>query len=149
MRQCGRSHSRLGGSMEQSDKHAGRVDDDLKHELSGMMTSGQQTHVEEWRQVEPSGEDQPPVDRAPEGPDVVGTPEGLDLADVERRSELASYLGKEVWPGDRDALLAHARQASAPDWVMAELQRLPSRRTFVNVNDAWSSLGHTVEQHRA
>src|SRR4051812_32831383 len=99
--------------MEQSDKHTGRVDDDIKHELAGMMTSGQQTHVEEWRQVEPSGEDEPAVDRAPEGPDVIGTPPGLDLEDVERRSQLASYLGKEVWPADRDALLARADEANA------------------------------------
>ena len=135
--------------MEQSDKHNGRVDDDIKHELSGMLASGQQSHVEEWRQTEPSGEDQPPVERAPASPDEVGTPAGLDLADVERRSQLASYLGKELWPADRDALEAHASQADAPDWVIDELRRLPTGQTFRNVSEAWSTLGHTVEQHRS
>ena len=41
-------------------------------------------------------------------PPQEGTPTGIDNADVERRSQIAEAIGKEVWPADRDALVAKA-----------------------------------------
>ena len=41
-------------------------------------------------------------------PHQPGTPSGTDPADIERRAALAEVLGKEVWPADRDALVAEA-----------------------------------------
>jgi NADPH2:quinone reductase len=32
-----------------SDKHRGRLDDQFKHEVSGMVRSGRTTHAEEWK----------------------------------------------------------------------------------------------------
>jgi hypothetical protein len=133
---------------QQANKHSPKVDEELKHELEQTLAGGRQSHVEEWRQAEPSGEDQPELSRTPEGSLEEGTPPGLDLADVERRSQLASYLGKNIWPADRDALIAHAEEGSAPDAVLNELRRLPSGREFVNTQEVWASLGHSVEEHR-
>ena len=41
-------------------------------------------------------------------PHQPGTPAGTDPADIERRAALAEVLGKEVWPADRDTLVAKA-----------------------------------------
>jgi hypothetical protein len=133
---------------QQANKVSPMVDDELKHELSHTLAGGRQSHVEEWRQTEASGEDQPAVSHTPEAPFEEGTPPGLELADVERRSQLASYLGKNIWPADRDALIAHAEEGAAPDAVMNELRRLPSGQEFVNTQDVWSTLGHSIETHR-
>lgn len=134
---------------QQSNKHGRVADEQLKHELAATLRTGQQSHPEEWLQTEPSGDDQPTIDRSPDAPEVVGTPVGLDLADVERRAEVASYLGKEIYPADRDSLLTAAAERGAPDLVLDDLRRLPGDRLFVNLNDAWSSLGHSVERHRS
>lgn len=133
---------------QQANKHSPHVDEELKHELSQTLSGGRQSHPEEWRQIEPSGEDQPQVRLAPEGGLQEGTPAGLDLADVERRAETATYLGKEIWPANRDTLVLHAAERAAPDRVLDDLRRLPSDRMFVNLSEAWATLGHTVEEHR-
>jgi hypothetical protein len=133
---------------QQSSKHSSRQDDELKHELHGTLHSGQQTHTEEVFSSESAGEDQPPVARSIGVPDEVGTPAGLNLVDLERRSETASYLGKEVWPADRNTLIARALDSNAPDRVLDELRRLPSGRQYATLNEAWAAMGHSVEAHR-
>ena len=133
---------------EQTSVHGRLEDDEIKHELSGLLATGQQTRSEEWLQTEPSGEDQPEVDRSPNDSNAVGVPVGMDPVDVERRSETATYLGKEVWPADRDTLLAHAEGQHATDAVLADLRRLPGDREYVNLTDAWAALGHGVEAPR-
>lgn len=130
-----------------SDKHGPLHDDALKAETAGMETAERTTRAEEWRDPEPPGEDQPDVDRAPDGDLVGGTPEGMDPDDVAGRSELAVYLGR-AYPADRDALLAVAREAGAPDGVLDRLAALPADRTFDNVQDVWSALGGGTEQQR-
>lgn len=60
------------------------------------------------------------------------TPPGTDPRAIERRAELAEHLGKEVWPADRDALIAHAEQTTAPDRVLSALRRLPAGQTLQN-----------------
>ena len=52
-------------------------------------------------------------------PHQEGTPAGIDNADVERRSQIAEALGKEVWPADRDALVAKAHESNARDDVVS------------------------------
>lgn len=81
-------------------------------------------------------------------PHQPGTPSGTDPADIERRAALAEVLGKEVWPADRDALLAKAEEADAPDTVLAQLRRLPDGRQFENVQDIAEALGLGTEQQR-
>ncbi len=58
-------------------------------------------------------------------PHQPGTPAGTGTGDIERRAALAEALGKEVWPADRDTLVAKAQEGDAPDAVVGQLRRLP------------------------
>lgn len=81
-------------------------------------------------------------------PHQEGTPAGIDPADVERRSQIAEALGKEVWPADRDTLLAKAQESNALDPVLAALRRLPAGQTFQNNQEVAAALGLGTEQQR-
>jgi hypothetical protein len=81
-------------------------------------------------------------------PHQPGTPSGTDPGDIERRAALAEALGKEVWPADRDALVAKAEEANAPDGVLSQLRRLPDGQQFENVQDVAQALGLGTEQKR-
>ena len=131
-----------------SDKHSARVDDAMEAEVRGMMTAGRETRGEAWNSAEPSGEDQPDVDRSPDGTLTGGTPEGMTEQDVELRSEIASYLGKECWPCDAEQLLFKAAETNAPEHVLNRLRELPAGRTYENMQDVWSALHGGVEAHR-
>jgi hypothetical protein len=131
-----------------SDKHGPRVDEQMAHETEGTTRAGKATHVEEWRDPEPSGEDQPDVDRAPGETLVGGTPPGMTEADVELRSEVASSLGKDVWPATGAALRERAQDARAPDRVQSVLARLDPAVTYRNVQEVWTALGGGVERRR-
>lgn len=132
-----------------SSKHSPRVDEQLEHEVQGMLKSGHETHAEEWKSGEPSGEDQPDVDRAPGETLTGGTPDGMTPDDVEGRSELAGYLGKEVWPADAEQLLALAAERQAPASVLDGLRKLPAGQPYENLQEVWSALGGGTEQHRS
>jgi Protein of unknown function (DUF2795) len=131
-----------------SDKHGQRQDDQLAHEVEGMMRAERSTHAEEWRDPEPAGEDQPDADLAPNGTLVGGTPPGMTEQDVEGRSQLATYLGKDIYPAAREALLERATDSNAPDAILDQLRRLPDGQEFENVNEVWVTLGGGVEEHR-
>ena len=81
-------------------------------------------------------------------PHQPATPAGTDPADIERRAALAEALGKEVWPADRERLIAKAGEATAPDAVIAQLRRLPAGEQFANVQDVAQALGLGTEQQR-
>jgi hypothetical protein len=81
-------------------------------------------------------------------PHQPATASGTSPDDVERRAALAEALGKEVWPADRDALVARAEEANADDRVLADLRRLPAGRQFDNVQDVARELGIGTEQER-
>ena len=80
-------------------------------------------------------------------PHEPATAPGTDQADIDRRAALAEALGKEVWPADRDQLLARAEENNAPDRVLADLRRLPDGK-FENVQDVARALGLGTEQQR-
>ena len=131
-----------------SDKHSARMDDALEAEVRGMMTAGRETRGHDWNSAEPSGEDQPDVDLVPEGTLSGGTPDGMTEEDVELRSEIASFLGKECWPCDAEQLLLKAAELNAPERVLNRLRDLPTGRTFENMQDVWSALHGGVEAQR-
>jgi hypothetical protein len=130
-----------------SDQHGPRLDDQMKAEVEGLVRSGHSTRADEFLDPEPAGEDEPDVDRVPDGTLAGGTPDGMTEEDVAARSELAAALGR-VYPADRAALLARATDNNAPDRILAELHRLPEGRTFASLNEVWTALGHNVEHHR-
>lgn len=131
-----------------SDKHSARVDDALEAEVRGMMTAGRETRAQDWNSAEPSGEDQPDVDLVPDGTLAGGVPDGMTETDVELRSEIATYLGKECWPANADGLLLKATELNAPERVLDRLRELPAGRDFDNVQDVWTALHGGVEAHR-
>jgi hypothetical protein len=81
-------------------------------------------------------------------PHQPATSPGTSQAGVERRAALAEALGKELWPADRDALLAKAQEDNAPDVVLADLHRLPAGQRFDNVQAVAQALGIGTEQQR-
>ncbi len=120
-------------------------DDELKQEMEGELRAGRSLRVEEAQELQPSGEDQPDVDRAPNTTLTGGTPPGMDQEDVELRSELARHLGKEIYPADRDTVLDTLRENNAPDRLLNLAERLPAGQEFRNVQDIARALGLGVE----
>jgi hypothetical protein len=47
-----------------SSKHSPREDDELKHELDGMLRGNRPSRAEEWRDPEPPADDDPDVPTA-------------------------------------------------------------------------------------
>ena len=129
-----------------SDKHSARMDDALEAEVSGLVRSGHDNRAD-WNSPEPSGEDQPDVDRVPDGTLAGGVPEGMTEDDVEARSELATYLGR-LWPATREELVRVATDNEAPDSVLAQLHRLPLGQQFANLQEVWATVsgGHVEGQ---
>jgi hypothetical protein len=133
------------GASERSTKHSPRVDENLEHEVEGMMRAERATRAEEWREVEPSAEGDPDVDADPAGTLVGGTPVGMDADAVEARAELARWLTRAPFPGTRDELVEAARDHRAPDAVVAELERLPDGQTYERIGDVVRALGYPTE----
>lgn len=133
-----------------SHKHGPRLDEQLSPEVSGLVqgpgTGG--SRVDEFREAEPAGEDQPGVTTAPAGELRTGAPKGMSSEDVERRSRLGRFIGMSALPGDRGTLLGSARENEAPDEVIAELERLPDGTRYRTVSEVWAALGHKNETQR-
>src|SRR5438105_6153729 len=100
-----------GGMERGSSKHGPRLDDELEHEVRGLL-QGQNTEgrVEEWHDPEPSGEDQPVVGEYPDSGDDLpgGAPAGITAAEADRRAYFASFLSRSLFPADRARLRAAA-----------------------------------------
>lgn len=130
-----------------SDKHSPRMDEAMAHDVEGLVRSGHDNRAD-WNSPEPSGEDQPDVDLVPDGTLAGGVPDGMTELDVERRSEIASYLGR-IWPATAEQLVAVATENSAPATVLTPLQMLPGGASFANLQELWSALsGGHIEGHR-
>jgi hypothetical protein len=81
-------------------------------------------------------------------PHAPGTSPGTSEGGIERRAAIAEALGKEVWPADRDRLVAKAEESGAPDAVLGQLRGLPGDREFGNVQEVAELLGIGTEQQR-
>jgi hypothetical protein len=132
-----------------SDKHGPRQDEQLASEVEGLVRGGRSSHAEEWKEPEPSGEDQPDADLVPEGSLTGGTPAGLTATDVEGRSELAAFLGRSGWPATAAELADRASANDAPQRVLDQLRGLPGDRSYENVQEVWAALGGGVEAPRS
>jgi hypothetical protein len=121
------------------------VDDELEHEVQGMVRSGRTTRAEEWRDPEPAAEGDPDVDADPAGTLVGGTPVGMDADAVVARAELARWLDRADFPSTGADLVEAARNHRAPDAVVAEFERLPAGDTFERIGDVVRALGYPTE----
>jgi uncharacterized protein DUF2795 len=133
------------GSAARSTKHSPRVDEELEHEVQGMLKGGRATRAEEWREVEPVVEGEPTVDADPAGTLVGGTPVGMDADAVVARAELARWLVRADFPNTGPDLVEAAMDHRAPDAVVDELRRLPEGETYERIGDVVRALGYPTE----
>ncbi|MDG4801675.1 DUF2795 domain-containing protein [Micromonospora sp. WMMD980] len=133
-----------------SSKHSPRVDDQMSSEVSGLVQGpgAGGSRVDEFRQPEPAGEDQPEATTAPAGDLRTGSPQGMSSEDVEARSRLGRFITMTALPGDRDALVANARENEAPADIVAALEGLPDDARYQTVSEVWAALGHRNETTR-
>ncbi|MFI7500047.1 DUF2795 domain-containing protein [Streptomyces sp. NPDC049687] len=109
-----------------SDRLSVHRDDEMKHELQGLLRSGHPTRSEEWHDPEPSAEDDPEVWG---GPVVPGTSRA-SLATV--RLELGRILGRSPFPAGPDELALTLRRRNAPDALVEAVRRLPHKERYAN-----------------
>ena len=133
------------GTSARSTKHSARLDDEMQHEVEGMVRSGRSTHVEEWNDPEPVAEGDPDVDVSPADTLVGGTPVGMDADAVVARAELARWLDRADYPDTGPGLVEAARDHRAPDAVVAELEKLPDGETYERIGDVVRALGYPTE----
>ncbi|WP_329109171.1 DUF2795 domain-containing protein [Micromonospora sp. NBC_01699] len=131
-----------------SSKHGPRLDDEMSREVASTVHNTAGSRAEEWREPEPSGEDQPGSTRAPTADTRSGAPAGMTSVEVEERSRLGRFISLSALPGDRAALRRSAEENEAPDEILAQLDQLPPDTEFRTVSEVWAVLGHPNETQR-
>jgi hypothetical protein len=123
-----------------SDRLNVQRDDEMKHELQGMLRGDHPTRAEEWRDPEPPAEDDP---RAASGRITPRGPAGLDreAEDEALRFDLARHVRRTAYPADRDGLLDELAESHAPDRLFEVVRELPEGRSFANVQEVTAALG--------
>jgi hypothetical protein len=131
----------------ESNKHSPRVDEEMKRETAP-LTHGAPVDSRAQESREPEG----PADREPTSDEVISTKgetpsRSLPDDQVELRRDLARYIEGAIFPASREEIIDNARQAGAPDQIVATLERLPTGR-FQAFPDVWAALGGEVEGGR-
>ncbi|MFC7303333.1 hypothetical protein ACFQVC_03775 [Streptomyces monticola] len=93
-------------------------DDEMKHELQGLLRSGHPTRTEEWNDPEPAADDDPrPVSAA--------EPPGRPLGPVATTAyELARLLGRGGFPATAAQAAWTLREKHAPDQLVDRVRSL-------------------------
>jgi Protein of unknown function (DUF2795) len=133
------------GVSARSTKHNPRVDEELEHEIQGMLKAERATRSEEWRETEPVAEGEPDLTANPNGTLVGGVPEGMTEDAVVARAELARWLDRADFPSTGPELVEAARDHRAPEAVAAELEKLPDGEVFERIGDVVRALGYPTE----
>ncbi|MFI9819683.1 DUF2795 domain-containing protein [Streptomyces sp. NPDC052013] len=118
-------------------------DDEMKHELQGLLRSGHPTRTEEWHDPEPSAEDDPEVAYGPVTPSRGPT----SLESV--RLELARILGRSAFPAGPRELKRALDRSHAPDAMIEALERLPRQARYANVQELAEALTRSRETETA
>jgi hypothetical protein len=139
------SADQFAGTSARSTKHSPRVDEQMEHEIQGMLKGDHATRAEDWRDPEPIAEGDPEIDADPAGTLVGGTPVGMDADAVVVRAELARWLVRADFPATGPELVEAARDHRAPDAVVTELGKLPDGDTFERIGDVVRALGYPTE----
>ena len=139
------SGDQFAGTAARSTKHSPRVDEELEHEIQGMLKAEHATRSHEWREVEPIAEGDPDITADPAGTLVGGVPVGMTEDAVIARAELARWLDRADFPSDGPALVEAALDHRAPDAVVEELERLPQGETYERIGDVVRALGYPTE----
>ncbi|MGC9495743.1 DUF2795 domain-containing protein [Streptomyces sp. WG7] len=112
-----------------SDRMSVHRDDEMKHELQGLLRSGHPTRSEEWNDPEPAAEDDPEVTYGPVTPGR--GPTYLEAL----RLELARNLTRGTFPANPRELTRALRRGNAPDALVEGLERLPHKARYDNVQE--------------
>ncbi|MFG2637173.1 DUF2795 domain-containing protein [Streptomyces sp. NPDC048362] len=117
-----------------SDRMSVHRDDEMKHELEGLLRSGHPTRVEEWNDPEPAADDDPEVWSGPVG--GLGSPASLERT----RLELARHLSRHSFPANPDELARALRRGNAPDALIDAVAALPGEDRYANVQQLAEAL---------
>ncbi|MGY1746829.1 DUF2795 domain-containing protein [Blastococcus sp. SYSU D00695] len=133
------------GVSSRSTKHNPRLDEEIEHEIQGMLKAEHATRSHEWREAEPVAEGEPDLTADPTGTLVGGVPVGMTEDAVVARAELARWLDRADFPADGPTLVEAALDHRATDAVVDELRRLPEGQTFERIGDVVRALGYPTE----
>ncbi|WP_030607848.1 DUF2795 domain-containing protein [Streptomyces fulvoviolaceus] len=122
-----------------SDRLSRHRDDEMKHELQGLLRSGHPTRTAEWHDPEPAAEDDPEVWGGTVAP---GRP-GATLETV--RLELARILGRGSFPATPPELAHALRHGNAPDVLVEAVEGLPPTERYATVQELARELTGTEE----
>ncbi|WP_062211811.1 DUF2795 domain-containing protein [Streptomyces sp. NBRC 109706] len=124
-----------------SDQYSPRRDDEMKHELQGMLKGEKPTRAEEWHDPEPAADDDPPLASGPVRPGTGN--DARERADEAFRFELARYLRRTDFPADRPEVLAALDENHAPEPLVETVRHdLPGEHAYHNVQEVAVALGH-------
>ncbi|MFG2193599.1 DUF2795 domain-containing protein [Streptomyces sp. NPDC048639] len=113
-------------------------DDEMKHELQGLLRSGHPTRAEEWHDPEPAADDDPEVAWGP-------IPARGSIGDAETlRYELARHLARTPFPAKRRQLLHTLEERHAPDRLVEIVGDVPPHDTYRNVQEVVEALGRST-----
>jgi hypothetical protein len=112
-----------------SDRLSVHRDDEMKHELQGMLKSGHPTRTEEWNDPEPTAEDDPEVMNGPVTPGR--GPSSLETL----RLELARNLTRGTFPATPREVARALRRGHAPDALVERVEGLPHEERYSNVQE--------------
>ncbi|MFE2387497.1 DUF2795 domain-containing protein [Streptomyces althioticus] len=118
-------------------------DDEMKHELQGLLRSGHPTRTEEWHDPEPFADDDPEVARGPVTP-------GRDPSSLETvRLELARSLGRGDFPAGPRELMRALDRRHAPDALVEAMERLPRKDRYHSLQELARALTGVRETETA
>jgi hypothetical protein len=117
-----------------SDRLSARRDDEMKHELQGLLRSGHPTRVEEWHDPEPAADDDPDIASGP-----VPSLGSLGPEDA-LRFELARHLGRTAFPATPRELAQALERHHAPDRLIELVSELPAQGTYRTAHEVVSAL---------
>ncbi|MFC4502717.1 MULTISPECIES: DUF2795 domain-containing protein [Streptomyces] len=118
---------------------SGRVsahrDDEMKHELQGLLRSGHPTRTEEWQDPEPPADDDPELWTGPVAPGGPSRPSPATL-----RLELGRILGRSVFPAGPSQLARALRRRNAPEALVEAVRDLPHKERYANAREVAEAL---------
>ncbi|OON81757.1 DUF2795 domain-containing protein [Streptomyces tsukubensis] len=117
-----------------SNRLSAHRDDELKHELQGMLKAGHSTRTAEWHDPEPAADDDPAVASGPVTPSRSPGPVAMV------RHDLARLLGRTSFPDTAPALIRVLREQHAPDSVVDPLLDLPEDTVYGTVHELAEAL---------
>ncbi|MPY48326.1 DUF2795 domain-containing protein [Streptomyces acidicola] len=125
-----------------SDRLSVHRDDEMKHELKGLLRSGHPTRTEEWHDPEPTADDDPEVAGGPVTP--ARAPARIETL----RFELGRILGRTSFPARPRELMGILRNRHAPDTLVESLERLPRNARYGTAHELAEAVVRVEERGR-